>query len=314
MNLGLTKRSNNMISIYTRTNNILKKEFWKYSIKKMLGKYSGPDAVLDSLVRGLTELNIPFEVNPRKPKYKTVHVISGISILQEMIAEKSIGKIEALIAGPTLVQTPYDHGCIIQSKQIDLILFPSQWTKDFYVSLVQSLDNKIQIWPAGVSIPKKVSRKKKILIFKKNIPEDAYNQIIKIIKDKDTPYDIITYGTYSRKEYHEKLELASALIYLQMTESQGLALQEAWSYDVPTLVWKNTVWKTEKYSWSDQKISAPYLTDDSGSFFTTETLSQELDAIINNTNVFTPRKYCIENLSDKASAQKYLEIIKNHVK
>ncbi|MBC7981813.1 hypothetical protein H7X65_01935 [Candidatus Parcubacteria bacterium] len=303
-----------MISIYTRTNNIAKKEFWKYSIKKMLGKYSGPDAVLDSLVRGLTELGIPFEVNPGKPKYKTIHVLSGISILQEMIAKRSAGKIEVLIAGPTLVETPYDYDNIIQSNQIDLILFPSKWTKDFYVSLVASLDKKIKIWPAGVLIPEKASRKEKTLIFKKNIPEDTYNQIIKIIKDKDTPYDIITYGTYGRKEYQEKLESASVLIYLQTTESQGLALQEAWSYDVPTLVWKNTEWKTEKYSWYDEKISAPYLTDDSGSFFTTETLSRELDAIINNTSSFTPRKYCMENLSDKASAQKYLEIIKNHVK
>lgn len=303
-----------MISIYTRSNNILKKEFWKYSIKKMLGKYSGPDAVLDSLTRGLSELGIPYEVNPAKPKYNVIHVLSGIEILKKMIQEKSIGKIKTLVAGPTLVQTPYDHDGIIQSKQIDLILFPSHWTKDFYVSLVPTLEKNIKIWPAGVSIPEKTSNKGKILIFKKNIPEDTYNQIIKNIKDKDIPYDIISYGTFSKKEYYKKLESTSVLIYLQTSESQGLALQEAWAYDVPTLVWKSTMWKTDKYSWTDENISAPYLTNDSGSFFTLDTLSTELEKIIKNVYAINPRKYCIDNLSNKASAKKYLEIIKHYVK
>jgi hypothetical protein len=303
-----------MISIYTHTNNPLKKEFWKYIAKKAVRKYSGPDAVLDSLKRGLKELDIPFQINPLIRKYNTVHVLAGISILEEMINKKTQGKIKTLIAGPALVQTPYDHNDIIQDKNIDLILFPSQWTKDFYVNLVPNLEEKIKIWPAGVKIPEKVSNKKKVLIFKKNIPEDVYNQIIKILQGKDISYDIITYGNYNKDYYHQCLLNASVLIYLQPTESQGLALQEAWSYDVPTMVWQNKIWKGEKYEWFDDKISAPYLTKDSGVFFSLDTFESELENIINNQHEFNPRKYCIENLSDKATAKIYLEKIKPYVK
>jgi hypothetical protein len=312
MNIGLMKLlNNNMISIYTHTNNIFKKEFWKYIVKKILRKYSGPDAVLDSLKRGLIELNIPFKINPLKPKYDMIHVLSGISILQEMIDKKTKGEIKKLIVGPTLVQTPYDYSNIIQDKNIDIILFPSSWPKDWFNSLVPQLTHKIKIWPSGVKISEKISTKDRILIFKKDIPKNDYNQIIKIIKDKDVPYDIINYGKFNKKYYHKKLLSASILVYLQTTESQGLALQEAWSYNVPTLVWKNKIWTKDKYSWSDEKISAPYLTDEAGLFFTKNTLSDILDNIINKKYQFNPKKYCTENLSDKVSVQKYLEIIKN---
>jgi hypothetical protein len=300
-----------MISIYTHTNNPFKKEFWKYIAKKTIRKYSGPDAVLDSLKRGLIELNTPFEINPLKPKYDIIHVLSGVEVLKEMIKKKSQGKIKTLIAGPTLVTTPFDYDSIIQDQNIDIILFPSYWTKDFYVSLVPELDKKIEIWPAGVRIPEKISTKENILIFKKNIPEDTYNQIIKKLKGKDMSYDIVTYGNHSKESYHQKLSSTSILVYLQTTESQGLALQEAWSYDVPTLVLQNTKWQNDKYEWSDDKISAPYLTTECGKFFTLDTLESELENMINNKKDFNSRKYCTENLSDKATTEIYLNIIKN---
>lgn len=303
-----------MISIYTHTNNPFKKEFWKYTIRKLIKKYSGPDAVLDSLTRGLTELHIPFEINPKKPKYSIVHVVSGISILQEMIYKKQKKEITTLLAGPTLVRTPHDHDNIIQNENIDILLFPSQWTKDFYVNLVPALDKKIKIWPAGVTIPKESSSHQKILIFKKNIPIETYNQVIETLKNKGLSYDIITYGGYSKQEYHLKLQSASVLIYLQTTESQGLALQEAWSYNVPTLVWNNTNWRDGKYYWVDSKISAPYLTHQTGLFFTKDTFEEKLDTILTHKENFNPKEYCTEHLSNRASAKIYLEILKTYVK
>ncbi len=304
-----------MITIYTRTNNIFKKEFWKWFLKKVFRKYSGPDAVLDSLKRGLTELNIPFEINPFLPaKYQNIHVLSGVDILNKMIRKKSKGKIKNLIVGPTMTITPDDYNGILLDKNIDLILFPSEWTKDFYVSIKPELKDKIQIWPAGVKIPKDISTKENILIFKKNIDENQYNQIIKILNNKGIIYDIIEYGKYRKDDYIERLKKAKLLIYLQKTESQGLALQEAWSYDVPTFVIKNTLWQYNQYSWDDDKMSAPYLTRESGVFFDTDNLDNILDEFINNKMSFLPRKYCIDNLSDIVTTNIYINTIKKYAK
>lgn len=299
-----------MISIYTRTNNPLKKEFWKWVIKKILRKYSGPDAVLDSLKRGLKELNIPFEINPLKPHYSIVHVLSGVEILKKIIKKKKKNQIKTLVVGPTLVQTPYDQSNIIQDENIDTILFPSQWVKDWFTSLEPKLTEKIKIWPSGVEIPQQSSTGGKILVFKKKIQEDVFKKIINILEAKGLDYELIRYKKYKKEDYHKKLLSASLLIYLQETESQGLALQEAWSYNVPTLVLQSKNWQYGIYSWSNEKVSAPYLTEHSGKFFTLDTFNDSLDYMLNHIQNFEPKKYCLENLSDKVSVQKYLELIK----
>ncbi len=307
-----------MITLYTRTNNILSKEFLKWLVKKIFNKYSGPDAVLDSLRRGLTNLNIPFEINPIKPKYETVHVLSGIRVLSEMITLKKTSKIATLIAGPTLVTTPHEHDNIIQNNLIDILLFPSVWTKDFYVSLAPQLSDKIKIWPAGVEIPNKISHKEEedVLIFKKNAPNHIYDMVINYLNTNNIKHETIDYGKYNLKYYHDKLLNSSLLIYLQTTESQGLALQEAWAYDIPTLVWQNSTWKYKRYEWRDANISAPYLTEESGRFFNESTFSLVFESMIKDIQdkKINPRKYCIENLSDTATTKQYLEIIKNHAK
>jgi hypothetical protein len=48
-------------------------------------------------------------------------------------------------------------------------------------------------------------------------------------------------------------------IYLQTTETQGMALQEARMMNVPTFVWNRGYFKNKYLFWADSKISAPYL-------------------------------------------------------
>lgn len=297
-----------MISIYTRTNNILKKEFWKYSIKKILGKYSGPDAVLDSLALGLTELHIPFEINPLKPKYDNIHVLSGIQALRDRIKNKL--DTQTLIAGPTLVVTPNDEDKIISNKKIDIILTPSDWVKDFYESISPEIKDKTFSWPAGVTIPNETTTSKEILILKKNIDPEIFTKVKEILTSKKISFKTLEYGTFKKSEYLELLKNTSYLIYLQKSESQGIALQEAWSYNVPTLVYQNTEFKHESCSWKDEKIAAPYLSEDAGLFFTLETF----DGIISTLESlhFKPKEYCRENLSNQKCAEKLLNIIQHH--
>jgi hypothetical protein len=54
------------------------------------------------------------------------------------------------------------------------------------------------------------------------------------------------------------------MIYFSSTESQGIAMQEAWSYDVPTLVYSQPYYfiKNKRFNAS----SSPYLTKYCGFF------------------------------------------------
>ena len=302
-----------MISIYTHTNNPLKKEFWKYIAKKTINKYSGPDAVLDSLKRGLTELNVPFEVNPLKPKYDTVHVLSGIEVLKEMINKKSCRKIKKLIIGPNLVTNPHDNNNIISNSNIDIILLPSEWTRIFYINLLPEISDHTYIWPAGTNTNNIYinKNKSKCIIYKKDVDINIYNTVIEELKQRNIDYKLIEYGKYKHKNYLDILNKeANYMIYLQKVESQGLSLQEAWARNVATLVWN-----PESFTYPDGqtvygKISAPYLTDESGLFFKDKfDFKNKFNLFLKNINTFKPREYCIKKLSDKISSEEYIKII-----
>jgi hypothetical protein len=295
-----------MISIYTRTSDRFSKEYAKYCLRKLSGKYSGPDAVLDSLTRGLTALGIPFEVNPARPAYGIVHVLSGVRALSDMITLKRNGKISKLIVGPTLVVRPEDHDSIISSPEIDVILQPAEWVRSYYLSKRPQLADKIKVWAAGSLIPDTEStRTGPWIIYFKNYGEQELDQIKDILSEKNLDHVILHYGSFKRREFYDLLKDASGMIYLSQSESQGIALQEAWLRNVPTLVLRSSGFAYQNDTWSDPKINAPYLTDRLGAFFEVSQLADMIDSI----RAVNPRPEAERLFSDRASAAAYIQAI-----
>lgn len=285
----------------------------KEKVKNILGINRGPEAVLHSLIRGLKSHSINYNLNPNvKSLASTVHVLSNPIALKQIINLKDRGIVKKIVAGPNVSILPsYDEGVMCNSS-IDKILLPSQWTKDAFLIDYPGLSNKISIWPSGVKVPEsKTIRDGSFLIFKKSFPEDLYKKVIGVLEDKNINFNVICYGNYTQKEYFRLLGLCSGMIYLQKSESQGLALQEAWARDVPTLVWNSKSYTYENTKITvNGKIGSPYLTDQSGMFFESiEDFDERLSEFISKINTFTPRKYCTDNLSDEASVKIYLESI-----
>jgi len=304
---------NNKLTILTHSPRILSKEYVKALVKKLMGRMRGPNAVAESLHRGLQVLNVPHLIDPPINKISdTVHVISGIEALRFAIKLKKNGKIKKLIAGPTLVITPFDNDKIILSPEIDIIVCASAWPKDFFVSLVPELDKKIIVWPAGISIPETISTKNgPWVIYNKIGHGDSISESIKkSLSDKHISWIEICYGEFKQKEYFYLLASAQAVVYLSHSESQGLALQEAWARNVPTLVYTRGYWEYGTHRWDDSKISAPYLNDQSGSFFKDITeFEKETDYLQSHIDQFTPRSHVEKNLSDIKTTEQLLKIL-----
>jgi hypothetical protein len=185
------------------------------------------------------------------------------------------------------------------------------------VSIKPSLENRIKIWPAGVTIPKEETTSNKnidVLIYHKNTPGDNLLEIITAyLKGEGLVLQTIRYGEFKQSDYFEKLNNTKMLLYLSNSESQGLALQEAWARNVPTLVYNRGYFKYKKYTtFTDEKISAPYLSDQTGLFFNKDNFKEKFHQFWNSLETFTPRKFTSENLSDKVCAQKFLDIINSH--
>lgn len=289
------------------------KETYKSLLRDITKRKRGPDGVIQSLLRGLDEIKYPYKINPSLEEIKdddTVWVNSSLDALEFILKIKTENQI--LLAGPNLVVTPLEHQGILANKKIDGIIEPSLWVKDFIASLNPTLEAKILIWPAGVSIPEVASIQKNldVLIYNKNPDEKDFVRTIqtRLTRDRKS-FEVLTYGAFEQQDYFEKVARAKSLIYIGKSESQGLALQEAWARGTPTLVLEQSHFNYRGYSFKAEKVSAPYLNEQSGMFFKKEEFDKKFSEFFEKINEYSPYTYVKENLSDKVCAEKFLVII-----
>lgn len=302
-----------MITILTRHPSIFYKESIKECIKKILKIQRGPSGVIKSLESGLKEIDCNYQINPPIKKIsEVVNVISGIEALKLAIRLKKEGKIKTLIAGPNLVVTPHDHNHILCHLSIDAVLVPSEWIKKFYIEMSPEIQNKTYVWAAGTKVDDVIKRTEKdtCIVYKKDVPVDLYTSVIKELESRDIKYTLIEYGKYRSDDYFNTLNHSKYMIYLQKVESQGLSLQESWARNVPTLVWNPGFFSYPNGYTAYGNISAPYLSSESGLFFENKNeFSEKLNTFLEQLDNFKPREYCINNLSNKVSAEKYINLI-----
>lgn len=268
----------------------------------------GPQSVEKSLRNGLEELGYPYLLNTRPKKAGVVGVLSGVNMLKQALAWKQGGLITKIIAGPNLVVGPFDYNRIVQNPLIDLFLVPSQWTRDLYATLAPTMEPKLRIWAAGVDFPELASRPKKFdfLIYNKLGKNKIFFDVKNILDSKNFSYQIFNYGKFGQKDYFAALEQSRFLIYLSASESQGLAMFEAWARGVPALVWERGFFKNGAY-YLEGKTGGPYVTDENGmSFNGLKDFFEVVDEF--TTSVFNPRAFIAKNFTFRQSAQNYLKI------
>ncbi len=272
----------------------------------------GPSRVVAELLRGFMALRVDYVLNPKPEDVTdTVCVISGVPALRWAIAAKKRGLIKKLVAGPN-VAMPLDENGLIFNEMVDVFLVPAQWVKDFCCSFKPDFCKNIMVWASGVYVsetPKKRSEREGCLIFKKNGDERVFEKVTSVLQKRQIPFRVITYGAYYREDYLRLLRDSKFLIYLSKSESQGLALHEAWAHDVPTLVWNGEHLKTLDYEWPGSS-PAPYLHEETGMFFDdTDVFEESLQSFLSSMDRFSPRRYHLKHFTPEVSARRFLDII-----
>lgn len=299
--------------LYLFTENLFLSARAKNIIKILLNRQDrGPKAVYKSLVAGLRELNENFTVNEKLSEpIETACVLSGAKVVAWAVNQKRKGRINKIVAGPNIVISPKDANGILENPLIDKIIAPSQWVKDFYIKTSPNLLNKIFIWPAGVSLPaeKKCEKIFDFLIYNKIKNNDLYKKITDELKAKGYKIRTLEYGKFKQTDYFKLLEQSNFLIYLSESESQGLAMFEAWARGVPILVWERGFWKTLSNEWMGMTAS-PYVSEENGMRFKN---FEEFKTILLDfmSGSYNPRKFIQDNFNNKISAKKYLNIVNN---
>jgi hypothetical protein len=281
-------------------------------------RHAGPAAVAASLRRGLRAIGVAVRWNPpRPPVGATVAVLSDPAALRRAIAWKREGRIARLLAGPNLVVMPGDHGGILTVPEIDLVVVPAAWTAQLYAERAPSLVGRLATWAAGVDAdafrPPPGPRPRRALVYRKDLPgpENAPDALVadaeRALADAGWQIARIAYGDHTRAEFRRRLSASGLLVFFSPTESQGIALHEAWAMDVPALVWDHgvAVIGSERLATS----SAPTLTARTGAFFADAAqLAERLAALDAGAWQPDPRAWTEQHGTDAVAAEAFLSL------
>lgn len=298
-------------------------------LRKWLLRFSkqspgGHVAVTRSLLHGLRTLGCAFNYNPTLQSSIMSHcvVLSNAEALNQALRLKRSGRIKYIFAGPNIVTLPNEARGVVAATEVDACIVPSNWVRDLYVACCPGLKGRIIVWAAGVDAEcwkpmlqqQAETHSAKILIYVKGGGNDMLPAIINWLERTRISARIIEYGGYSQNDYKKSLDWADLMIVLGGTESQGIAMAEAWSMNVPTLVKREVTWHAPDGRGFPASAS-PYLSVQTGAFFSGE---EELFLMINmwmsgETN-FSPRSWILKNMSDEICAKNLLRSIDDRKK
>jgi len=294
-------------------------QLYPYEVKKVtvlsdrVTPRHGPFGVYQSIMSGLRMLEIPFNCNPQDPQVgDMVVVLSGVDNLRRAIDWKRNGRINGLLGGPNIMNRPNQFNYLLASKEVDVCLVPSQWIKVAYEEDAPALKGRVQSWSAGVDInywsPGAMNRDC-VLVYWKTEGIELCKKIEELLRKFGYKPVRITYNSYDMSTYKSVLNKSKFAVFISRSESQGIALAEAWSMNVPTLAFDpgQLTYLGRSYS---PVSSCPYLTEDTGKAWK---YLQELEMLIQNFDSyaaqFDSRRWVLNHMSYEESTRALLAII-----
>ena len=259
-------------------------------------------------------------------KYKNIEIITNIERLNECDAIYSpadfynySGNIK-IIYGPHLSLYP-DNRINLIKKQNSIYIQPSEWViNDFWKkSFPICKDLKMSPLPFGVDTDlfkpdeKKKDKTNVFLYYKRRHPNEL-EYIEKFLNTNNIKYRLFKYGHYSEKEYLEYLNTCKYGIWLDAHESQGFALEEALSMNVPLLVW-NVKYMSQEYGSNYSNYEAttiPYWSEECGEYFYEQhEFEDKFNLFMSKLDTYESRKFILEKLSIEVCEQKLINLIKS---
>lgn len=200
----------------------------------------------------------------------------------------------------------------------------SNWVMNYLIELSSSFVIPISKFPYAVNMDLfKPSGEEKVIdciVYIKRRNKTIIDKAIELLNQKLMTYKIFVYGSYQEYQYLHALNRAKFLLSLDAHESQGFALQEAMSCDIPLLVFDITSMYDETSDEGNTYIyeylkpnkllatSVPYWSGDCGIKITNiDELSSSIDNMMLNYKNFHPRQFILENLSEKVCMKRILD-------
>ena len=196
----------------------------------------------------------------------------------------------------------------------------SNWVINIWKNLPVCNNLNLVALPFGVDTEKFVDNKSitekngVMVYFKHRNPADLYF-IESFLKYKNINYSVFSYDRkYDENEYISYLQNSKYCIWVDAHESQGFALQEALSCNVPLLVW-NVTSMNQEYGSTYSNLPATttsYWDNKCGEvFYNVNEFEATYNKFIENINNYKPREFILENLSIDVCETKLIDLINN---
>ncbi len=293
--------------------------------KKYLIFGEGHHKVIKNLIIGFKKMNVVFKQSSDNNDILDFDVI--YSCKTKIDAHNYPNK--KFIFGPCFCVYP-DNSMVINNQHNNVVfILPSPWCIDFFKMFKYDMVPMI-VSPTGVDteyfcpsndISKITNNENVFLYYKPKLPEQEkkFALMTEFLNKKNIKYKIFEYGKYKEVDYLKFLDTASFGIWVGVKETQGIALEEALSMNVPLFVWNHT-WK---FIWDNKQKNpfepiqneiclgntTPYWDDTCGIVFNEfGELEQSFDKFICNIQMFKPREFILKKLTIKSCTEKFLSI------
>jgi hypothetical protein len=191
----------------------------------------------------------------------------------------------------------------------------NDWQKSPYCSNIKSITMPFGVDTERFKPTKPINERDKIFVYFKNRHPNELYLLEKYLKTKNIEYKMFHYEhRYHEADYMNYLQESKYGIWLGRHESQGFALQEALSANVPLLVW-NVKSMNQEYGCNYEDIPAtvvPYWDNTCGeTFYNYEELETTHNILLQNIGKYNPRKFIEENLCMEVCEQKLIKTIQD---
>ncbi len=234
------------------------------------------------------------------------------SNLEDLITDWDVNQLEnPILLGPNIEFERFLPE--VASLKKKYVLVPSLWVKPIVQYRLNIPMDLIKVWASGVDTQYWRSEKKirrNVLIYRKYDESDDVVTVCNYLRERNISYKVFEYGKYQQRAFKKYLGSSFAGIWLAGSESQGMALLQAWSMDVPTLVRRKNTYVDKLTSRIYPCSSAPYLSPEAGQFSETESLTEnDLINFFNPSFKFHPRRYVNENFTLNEKIRDIYELI-----
>lgn len=274
----------------------------------------GHQDLVESFIKGAAFFDdVELLVNPSKRDLSgTIAYIPGSwRALRDALPLRRAGIIKKLIAGPLICfEHVYEHGNIIGDEAIDCYIVASEWVKKTYADEASEHGftiHNMQVCPAGIDhmqwYPIDMKEDKtsphSVMIYVKGDGSRMLSVTLEMLMREGFETRVLKAGSHVPSDYKNMLEWCDFAVILGGSETQGLALTQAWAMNRPTFVFES------ESVVARGRDAAPYISPQTGmKWHSIDELHEGISAF----DGFTPRRWVLENQTNEIVFSRFLDI------